>query len=210
MKIAIIGTGNVGSVLGRRWAEKGYEIVYGTRDPRSDKMAKLLEATGGRAKVLDLKSAVSECSVVVLAIPWPAAEKTIRSTGDLDGKIIVDCINPLAPDLSGLTIGLTTSAAEKVAEWTKGARVVKAFNSTGSKNMGNPVYGDQKASMFICGDDANAKNTVAGLAADLDFDVVDAGPLVSARYLEPLAMLWISLVYVSALGEDIAFKLLKR
>lgn len=210
MKIAVIGSGNVGGTLGRRWAEKGHEIVYGTRDPKSDKIKKLLKTTGGMAKASELKRAVSESSVVVLAIPWPAAEDTIRNLGDLKGKIIVDCINPLAPNLSGLTIGLTTSAAEKVAEWTKGTRVVKAFNTTGSKNMGDPVYGDQKASMFICGDNAEAKKTVAALAADLGFDVIDSGPLVSARYLEPLAMLWISLVYVSALGEDIAFKLLKR
>ena len=99
---------------------------------------------------------------------------------------------------------------ELVAQGAAGARVVKAFNSTGAGNMADPAYGDMAATMFICGDNSQARATVSGLAAELGFDVVDAGPLMAARYLEPLAMLWVHLAYSQAMGPDIAFKLLKR
>ena len=208
MQIAIIGTGNVGSTLGGRWLEKGHEVIYGTREPNSDKVKSLLKTQNG-AKAMSAKDAAAASEVVVLATPWPAAENAVKSAGDLTGKIMLDCTNPLKPDLSGLTVGLTTSAGEQAAEWAKGAHVVKAFNNTGSKNMGDPKYGNEKVSMFICGDD-NAKKAAADLAADLDFDVVDCGDIKASRYLEPMAMLWIHLAIMRKMGEDIAFRLMRR
>ena len=146
-----------------------------------------------------------------MATPWGVTQEVIQSVGgDWRGKILIDCTNPLASDLSGLTVGHTTSAGELVAEWARAARVVKAFNNTGAGNMADPNYGDAAAAMFICGDDPEAKKIVGGLAKELGFDVVDAGGLVMARYLEPLAMLWVRLAYVEGLGPNIAFKLLKR
>jgi predicted dinucleotide-binding enzyme len=89
----------------------------------------------------------------------------------------------------------TDSAGEAVARWAKGAKVIKALNTTGSGNMLNPRYGNEALSMFMCGDDTDAKKLVTGLIADLGFEPVDAGGLTQARYLEPLAMLWISMAY---------------
>ena len=91
-----------------------------------------------------------------------------------------------------------------------GARVVKAFNTTGAGNMANPKFGTQAATMFICGDDESAKATVGKLAEELGFEAVDAGPLMAARYLEPLAMLWIHLALKMGWGTNFAFKILKR
>jgi predicted dinucleotide-binding enzyme len=79
---------------------------------------------------------------------------------------VVDCTNPIAPDLKGLTIGTTTSAGEQVAQWARGAMVVKAFNTSGSGNMANPLYESQPVTMFICGDDDGAKERVAQLAKE--------------------------------------------
>ena len=123
---------------------------------------------------------------------------------------MIDCTNPLQPDLSGLSVGHTSSGAEAVARWAKGARVVKTLNSTGAGNMANPVYGGERATMFVCGDDAAAKTTAGELVSALGFDVVDAGPLAQARTLEPLAMLWISLAVHRGLGPNIAFRLMRR
>lgn len=109
-----------------------------------------------------------------------------------------------------MTIGHTTSAGEAVAGWARGARVVKALNSTGAGNMTDPRYGGERASMFLCGDDGPAKATVSELVRGLGFDVVDAGPLRNARLLEPLAMLWITLAYGLGNGPNIAFRLLRR
>ena len=123
---------------------------------------------------------------------------------------MIDATNPLRPDLSGLVLGHNTSAGEEVARWAEGAKVVKAFNTTGAQNMANPKFGGQRASMFICGDDAAAKKAVATLAEALGFEPVDAGPLAQARLLEPLAMFWISMAYAHGHGPNIAFKLLRR
>jgi hypothetical protein len=210
MNIAVIGTGNVGTVLGTRWAQKGHRVVFGTRNPESEKVKSILASAGSNARAASVPEAVKDAAVVLLAVPWPEVEPIIRSAGTLKSKILVDCTNPLKPDLSGLAVGLTTSAGEQVAAMAKEAHVVKAFNTTGAKNMSDPAYGFQKATMFVCGDNAKAKSVVAELARELGFDTSDAGPLIAARYLEQLAMLWIHLAYVVGLGPDFVFKLLKR
>jgi predicted dinucleotide-binding enzyme len=86
-----------------------------------------------------------------------------KAAGNLADKVVIDCTNPLKPDFSGLTIGHTTSGAEQVAEWAKGAKVFKAFNQTGFNNMANPVFDGQRAVIFVCGDDAAQKPTVLKL-----------------------------------------------
>jgi NADPH-dependent F420 reductase len=209
MRIGIFGVGSVGSALGRGFAKRGYEVMFGVRNPADPKVVKLLEeAEGSRAGAVAEAAAFGE--VVVLAIPWDSAQEVIRSAGGLAGKIVFDCINPLKPDFSGLAVGHTTSAAEQVAAWAPQARVVKVFNNTGAGNMADPIYGEEPATLFYCGDDEEAKAVAARLAADLGFDPVDAGPLTQARLLEPLAMLWISLAYHRGLGRNIAFKLMRR
>jgi NADPH-dependent F420 reductase len=209
VKIAVIGTGNVGGTLGRRWAEKGHQVIFGARDPKADKVRNLLEAAGPNASAVTPADAAAASDIVVLATPWNAVQQVIQSLGDLAGKVVVDCINPIAPGLQ-LAVGMTTSGAEQVAAWTKGARVVKAFNTTGAENLANPIYDGESTTMFICGDDAAAKTAVTQLAEDLGFDVADTGALSTARYLEPLAMVWIHLAGVQGLGRNIALKLVRR
>jgi predicted dinucleotide-binding enzyme len=209
VNIAIIGAGRVGAALGTRWAVAGHEVMYGVRKPGDPKIAPLLEGTpNGRAGSVAQAAAFGD--VVVLATPWTATESAIRAAGSLAGKIVVDVTNPLNETFSGLTIGHTSSGGEMVARWAKGAKVVKTLNSTGSNNMLDPKYGSDAVSMFVCGDDAAAKATVSELVKALGFDVVDAGPLASARLLEPLAMLWISLAYAWGQGTDVAFRLMRR
>lgn len=210
MKIAIVGAGNVGSTLGKGWAAKGHDIIFGVRDASDHKVQDVVKAAGARVRATGIKEAASSAEVIVLAIPWSAVQDTIKAAGVLNGKIVIDATNPLKPDLSGLALGHTTSAGEEVARWAMGARVVKAFNTIGAQHMANPRLGGQNASMFLCGDDGGAKKTVAMLAEALGFEPVDAGPLTQARLLEPLAMLWISMAYSYGQGPDFAFKLLRR
>ena len=210
MKIGIIGAGSVGGTLGKAWAAKGHDIVFGVRDPHAKNVQDAVKATAGKARAASVKEATAQAEVVVLAIPWGATQDAIKAAGNLGGKIVIDATNPLKPDLSGLALGHTTSAGEEVARWAAGAKVVKAFNTIGAQHMANPRFGGQSASMFICGDDAAAKKTVATLAEALGFEPVDAGPLTQARLLEPLAMLWISMAYAYGHGANIAFRLLRR
>ncbi len=209
MKLAIIGSGNVGGALGKLWAEKGHDVTFGSRDPSADGVKAAAAAAGGAA-IANVAGAAAGAEVVVIAVPWTAVPATIEAAGDLSGKIILDATNPLEADLSGLAVDSSTSAAQEIAKLAGGAAVVKAFNSTGAGNYSNPAFGSQAASMLICGDDDDAKATVAQLTESLGFDVVDAGPLANASSLESLALLWIKLAYVVDLGPEIAWKLLRR
>ena len=210
MKIAIIGAGNVGGTLGRVWSHADHEITFGARDPSSARTTAAVEATGGRASATGIAAAVRAADVVLLATPWQGTLAAVKSAGDLSGKVVIDATNPLAPDLSGLELGHTSSAAEAIAARAPGARVVKAFNTIGSMHMDHADFGGRQPSMLVAGDDAEAKSIAMKLATDAGFDAVDAGPLTQARLLEPLAMLWISLAYAQGHGTDIAFELLRK
>jgi NADPH-dependent F420 reductase len=211
MKIAIVGSGNVGSALGKRWAANGHQVIFGSRDPQSEKTQNLIHSMGANAHAGPVRMAATTADVVVFATPWgEATEEAIRSAGDLSGKIVIDATNPLNPGLQGLSLGHTISAGEQVEIWATGARVVKAFNNTGAGNILDPNYNGQAATMFICGDADEAKRVVAELASEIGFDVVDAGSLRMARQLEPLAMLWVHLAYIQGMGPNIAFTLLRR
>jgi NADPH-dependent F420 reductase len=210
VRIAVLGAGVVGSNLGRLWLEHGHDVTFGARDPESDKVKALRQAAGSGLRVDGIAEACEPAEVVVLAVPFAAAPDTLNAAGDLSGKVLVDCTNPLEADLSGLTVGQTTSAAEQVAGWAPGARVVKAFNTIGAQHYANPRFGDQVADAFICGDEGEAKALAGRLAEDLGFEVVDAGSLAAARLLEPLALLWIRMAYVEGAGSNIAFKLLRK
>jgi predicted dinucleotide-binding enzyme len=212
MKIAIIGAGNVGGALGANWARKGHDVVFGARDPKSEKTQALLRTIGGKARAATPAEAAASADVIVLSTPWPATEAAIRSMGNLKGKIILDATNPLTrgPDGIGLEIGHSISGGEKVQGWAAGASVFKTLNTTGFGNMADPEFNGVKSVMFVAGDDAGSKPTVTKLVSDLGFDVIDAGPLRNARLLEAHAMLWIDLALVRGQGRDFAFGILRR
>jgi predicted dinucleotide-binding enzyme len=210
MKISILGAGNVGGTLGAAWARKGHEVFFGVPRPHDAKTQELLKTIGPKARAGAVAEAAAAGDVIVLATPWPATRDAIQAAGNLAGKVVVDCTNPLKEDFSGLALGYTTSGAEQVAQWAKSAKVYKAFNQTGFNVMANPVVDGRRAVMFVCGDDDAHKPTVLQLATDIGFESIDAGGLVVARLLEPYAMLWIHLALTRGLGRDFAFGLLKH
>jgi predicted dinucleotide-binding enzyme len=209
MRIGILGAGNVGGALGSALAHYGHEVFFGVRNPDSAEVHALLKRCGPRARAESVTDAARSAEAVVNALPWPVTRGVLEKL-DLAGKILLDCTNPLKPDLSGVEVGTTTSGGEMVAGWAKGAKVVKIFNTTGYANMANPSYGGDPITMLYCGDDADAKLAAAGLARDIGFDPIDAGPLSNARLLEPYAMLWIWLAIKGGVGREFAFKLVKR
>ena len=209
MKIGILGAGNVGTTLGTRWAKGGHQVVFSSREPDSQKMKDVVAKAGPNAKAASVAETVKSSDVIALTTPWTAAQDALKEAGNLSGKILVDVLNPLLPDLSGLEVGNTTSAGEMVAGWAKGAKVVKAFNTIGFPVMADPAINGKPVVMFYCGDDAGAKETVAQLAKELGFDARDAGPLTQARVLEPLALLWISLAYKQGYGTYWGFQVAK-
>jgi 8-hydroxy-5-deazaflavin:NADPH oxidoreductase len=210
MNIGIIGAGNVGGTLGKRWARNGHRVVFASRDPQSEKTREAVADSGANASAASNAEAAGASDVLLFSTPFNATEEAVRSAGNLAGKIVIDATNPLLPDLSGLALGPRESAAERVAQWAKGAKVIKAFNTVGYNIMENPSFEGGKVAMFYCGNDAAAKKTVASLIDELGFEALDAGPLEQARVLEPFAMLWISLAVKYNYGRDFAFELLRR
>jgi NADPH-dependent F420 reductase len=209
MKIAVLGTGQVGGALGRKWAAKGHQIHYGVRDLDSDEVRAAVESSGPNASVGSVVEAAASADIVVLGIPWNVTRDVLEAIGDFEGKILVDCINPVNADFNGLEMDNSTSAAEMVADWAPTARVVKAFNTVSAASMEDPLYDGQQASMFYCGDDGASKQVVHDLTKELGLEPVDAGPLKNSRYLEPLAWLYIHLAVHGGWG-DCAFKIIKR
>lgn len=184
MRLALIGAGSVGATLGRRWFEGGHTVVFGVRNPEDPKYDSL-RALGAGVTLVD--AAVEGAEVVVLATPWPATREVVEDLGEaLDGKIVVDATNPLRPDLAGLEVDGETSGGEQIAAWASpGAKVVKAFNTTGFANMADPVIDGRRTVMFVCGDDADARRTVVGLSKSLGFETIEAGGLAIASARSP-------------------------
>ncbi len=202
MRIAIIGAGRVGTTLGARWAEAGHDIVFGVRDPAHERHAHLEERT-------EPGLAVVGADAVVIALPWDATEAVVSGLPVRDA-VIIDATNPLAANARELAGHPELSGAELIARWIPSPRVVKAFNSTGAANMARPDYPGGRPAMLIAGDDPDARTVALGLATEIGFDAIDAGPLTAATYLEHLAALWIRLAYALGQGPDIAFSLLRR
>ena len=209
MKIAIIGAGNVGGTLGRRWARNGHTVIFSSRNPQSEEMKRVLAEAGPNASAASVRDAAAQSEVVTLAAPWQAAKSAIQSAGDLSGRILIDTTNPLKKDLSGMEVGGDTSAAEQVAAWAKGAKVVKCFNNVGFNVMADPRFDGKSALMFYCGDDAAAKDVVRKLAGELGFDPCDVGGLEKARIIEPISLLWITLS-IELKTREFAFQIIRR
>jgi predicted dinucleotide-binding enzyme len=208
--VAIIGAGNVGGALGRRFCQSGIGVRFGVR-PGSD-TSELLAACGARASAQSPVEAIAGADIVFLAVPGSAALEVARSLGDLGGKIVVDCNNPLtwqegpvwAPPPEG-------SLAQAIQKAAPNARVVKGFNVFGAEFHENPkLAGGAAVDVFLAADDAEAKRRVAALGERAGFHVVDAGPLRNAGVLENVAMLWIHLALAGGQGRDFAFKMTRR
>ncbi|MDB6114806.1 MAG: oxidoreductase coenzyme F420-dependent [Lacunisphaera sp.] len=216
MNIAIIGAGKLGSALGKGWAKAGHTIVFGVRDPVDGKTKPPLAELGAAASSRVVPDAVRGADVVILATPWEAVPDVITAMGDMRGKIIIDCTNPVFLNAEGslsLSLGSSTSGGEEVARLATGARVAKAFNTYGWENFVDsnyPGYGDAKPVLFYCSDDDDAKEIVEKLAKDLGFEPVDTGGLGMARSLEPMALLWIRLAVRRGRNPNFTWAMLKR
>ncbi|MBC7814943.1 MAG: NAD(P)-binding domain-containing protein [Burkholderiales bacterium] len=205
--IGIIGTGKMGTGLGRVWAAAGNRVFFGSRD--ADKAKALAAEIGFGARGGTFEDAVDHSNISVLAVPGFAAESVaLELAGNLSNERLIDLTNPMSQTGFGLSVGTTTSMAEIIADHTK-AYVAKAFNTIHYLNLENPVIDGIRADVYYCGDDP-AKFIAKQLIIDAGFEPVDCGPLQAARYIEPLAGLWIHLAFGMGGKRETAFKLLGR
>jgi 8-hydroxy-5-deazaflavin:NADPH oxidoreductase len=205
MNIAIIGAGKVGKALASSWKRSGHHVIFGVRDPETDRE--------GLAKnvVTSISKAADCANVIVLAMPWKAVPEALAAAGNIKNKIVIDATNPLGM-LDGRLALVTTgypSGAAFVAAHAPGARIVKALNQTGFENLADPAQFSQRPVMFVAGEDADAKDVVLSLVNDLGFEAFDAGPLSTAALLEAFGMLWINHAIVNGQGRNLAFALLQ-
>ena len=205
MNIAIIGTGNIGTALGRSWAKAGHKIHLGVRDLENFKGKEML----GLANVTlhSIGEAVKLSEVILIAAIPPATADIVDAMGNVSGKIIIDTMNSVRTKPEGYN-----DTFEALTVLAQGAEVVKCFNSTGFENMTNPVYpGDMHIDMFMAGDSKTAKETVKQLAKDAGFgDCYDFGGNDKEILLEQFALIWINLAMMQGNGRNMAFKILKR
>ena len=193
--IAVIGTGNVAGALGPEFAAQGHTIVYGSRSPGDKDVKDLLARTGHGATVKSRKDAVAGASIVVLAVPGTQAEQVVKDLGDLSGKIVIDPTNRVnrnTPD-GWANYDRPTSApsnAEAIQALAPNAKVVKAFNTLNVRQMVDPETAGGPITIAIAGNDAAAKEKVAGLVKGMGLEVVDFGPLRFAGTLEEMLVTW--------------------
>jgi predicted dinucleotide-binding enzyme len=194
MKVGIIGSGVVAQALGAGFLKHGHEVSMGTRDP-----AKLKEwsAKNPRAAVKSFAEAASFGEIVVLAVAGEAALDALKlaGAGSIAGKPVIDACNPIGggPPVNGVLSFFTSlkdSLMERLQKALPSAHFVKAFNSVGNAQMVNPHFAGGRPTMFICGNDANAKRVVSQILDQFGWDVEDMGAVEAARAIEPLCMLW--------------------
>lgn len=205
MKIAIIGTGNIGSTLGIKWAKAGHEINLGVRDLSSFKGQQLLEHDG--IKAYPTKEAVTASEVVLLATPAKAAIQVAQSLGDTTGKVLIDAMNIVR----GMGPEGFNNTADAVLANTNSTEVVKCFNTTGFENMENPAYAEGVLDAFACGDSTRGKEIARQLCLDAGFaNCYDVGGNDKFHLMEQFALFWINLAIFQGEGRNIGFKLLRR
>jgi predicted dinucleotide-binding enzyme len=210
MKLAVIGSGNIGKSIGAWASQLNYEVTFSSKNEAHAREAAL--ATGNNTKFAPAKEAVKSADMVLLALPYKAVKELFEEIGHLlAGKVIIDATNALTADYSGLLVGFSTSAAEEIAKLAPEAKVVKAFNTVFAQVYASqqPLIGGKKISVFYAADDLKAKTLVAELINKMGFDAVDAGTLRAARNLEPMALMNIGLGYGLGHGTSIGFSFLR-
>lgn len=203
MKIAIIGTGNVGGALAAQWSKAGHQVLLGVRNPQAFKGAALLQ--NENTSVHTIADAANLAEVILVATPPQVAEQLSADLGDLSGKTIIDATNAIR------TRPENYPTAYHAFEALTNAEVVKCFNSTGFENMKEPNYGSVTLDMFMAGGSEQAKDLAKQLSADAGFEnCYDFGGSDRVELLEKFALSWINLAIFQGLGRDIGFKVVMR
>lgn len=172
MRIAVVGSGNIGASVGTRLARAGHEVVF-TYARTPGKLERLAAGAGARGRAGEVEEA-STCEVVVLSTRWGDVDEVLTRMGALPGVVLVDTINPYAPDFS-MALPESTTVAEQLWPRLRPARPVKAFNTLFAPSLDPQVLHRPPLVIFLSGDDQTAKEVVARLIEDAGFEPFDLG-----------------------------------
>jgi 8-hydroxy-5-deazaflavin:NADPH oxidoreductase len=205
VNVGIIGAGSLGTALGDSLAAAGHAIMFAGGESAKAAAERQRAAVGSNAE------AAAFGDVLVLAVPFPAIDCALVEAQPLDGCILWSCVNALKPDLSGLALGFNNSAAEEVARRAPRARVVAGIPPFAHAIAERRLSYDRdlEPTVFLCGDNGDAKAVVERLVRDIGAQPVDAGPLTAARLVEPAMMLTVSIAY-AGVPRDVGLRLLER
>jgi len=214
MDVGILGTGEVGRALAKGFLALGHSVKLGGREASNEKALAFARDNGPRASSGTFADAAEFGDLLVLSTLGSANEEALRAAGldNFTGKVLIDTTNPLdfgkgmPPRLAG---GLGDSAGELVQRLLPEAKVVKAFNTVGNAHMFRPEFPGGPPDMFICGNDADAKQEVAALVTAFGWNVADVGSIQSSHYLEAMCLVWV-LYAMQGGGWNHAFKLVKK
>jgi predicted dinucleotide-binding enzyme len=208
MRVGILGAGLMGGKLGTIFARAGHDVVFSYSRSRK-KLEGLARGAGGTARAGTPREAAQDADLLLLAVHWSRVDDVLHQAGDVSGKVIVTCSLPMNEDDTALVVGHTSSGAEELARKVPGAAVVSAFGTVPSEVL----FGVFEArgsrtppSLVYCGDDAHAKEIAARLIRDVGFEPVDAGPLRTARYIEPFTLLVAQLAYEGDGSPALAYR----
>lgn len=215
LKAGIIGSGIVGRVLGSAFLTEGHKVMLGTRDTGKPEVVKWKEENTG-AETGTFAEAAAFGDVLVLAISGAAVKEVIELAGkkNFSGKVVIDATNPISSEapVNGVLKYFTTmeeSLMEQIQQQIPEAKLVKAFNCVGNAFMYKPQFEEGVPSMFICGNDDEAKKTVEAILERFGWETEDMGKIEASRAIEPLCMLWCIPGFLKNNWRH-AFKLLKK
>jgi predicted dinucleotide-binding enzyme len=208
MRIGVLGSGLIGGRLGTIFARAGHEVVF-TYARKPEKLKRLASESGHGARAGTPAEAAEDAEVLLLAVHWSRIDDVLEKAGDLAGRVVLSCSLPMNADDSALLVAHTSSGAEMLAKKIPRARVVSAFNTVPSEVLSGVFESRRRTprpSLVYCGDDRKAKEAAAALIRDAGFEPLDAGPLRSARFTEPFALLVAHLAYEGDGGPELAYR----
>jgi predicted dinucleotide-binding enzyme len=199
MRIAVIGAGNIGGTLARKWSAAGHQLVIGARDPAKPDVQQLAHETGGAAS--SIADAVRDAEAVLFAVPGAAMADTCQALGHaLDSKVVFDATNNVGGAVLNNVATITTAAPEST--------VYRAFNIYGFENFENPILGGVQADLFFAGPDGAPRSTAEQLISDVGLRPVWLGGAERAELVDQFTRVWFTLAFEQQKGRRLAFKLL--
>jgi predicted dinucleotide-binding enzyme len=193
-KVGVLGSGDVGKSFARAFIALGHDVKIGSRSP--EKLYDFVAEAGDRVTSSTFEQAARFGDVIALATLGTGTEEALQlaQPKNFDGKVVIDATNPLEFSPGGpphLFIGHTDSLGESIQRWLPSARVVKAFNTVGNPLFFKPKFPDGPPTMFLCGNDAEAKKLVSQICDEFGWAVSDIGGIAGSRYLEPMCITWV-------------------
>jgi predicted dinucleotide-binding enzyme len=203
MDIAILGAGNIGGTLGKKWAQAGHRVMFGVRDAGSPKVLSVVQEAGGGASAGSLEVACAFGQVVLVAIPSSAVAAAVQAHGAaLAGKLVIDATNKFGQPV--------INSVEDIAAHAPGARIYRAFNALGWENFKRPMIGGAQADLFYCGPEGEGLTQVERLVTQAGLRPIYVGGLDQVQVVDNLGALWVQLAFRKGMGRRIALKLISE